>query len=164
MDSTLEESIRHVSFSADDKKISIHFQPDNAGVRMTADWSRFQRTCVNLLENAIRFSPVGSEIFVKAELKRSEEQGDFILVTIDDQGKGIDKEKQSLIFEKFYTTSTQEGNVRRGVGLGLTFSKLVVEAHGGEIWVESPYLDDSGAEVTGGRFRFRIPVEASGNR
>lgn len=164
IDSTLEESIRLVSLSAGDKKISIHFQPGSAGVRMPADWNRFQRTCVNLLENAIRFSPVGSEIFVKAELESSKEEGEFILVTIDDQGKGIDQEKQTLIFEKFYTTSAQDGYVRRGVGLGLTFSKLVVEAHGGEIWVESPYLDDAGTEVTGGRFRFRIPVNAPGIR
>jgi PAS domain S-box-containing protein len=161
MDSVLEESIRLVNFSAGDKKISIHFQPGNAGLRMPADWNRFQRTCVNLLENAIRFSPVGSEIFVKAEQDYNEEQGNYILVTIDDQGKGIDQEKQALIFEKFYTTSAQDGYVRRGVGLGLTFSKLVVEAHGGKIWVESPYQDDAGTEVTGGRFRFRIPVEAS---
>jgi PAS domain S-box-containing protein len=164
MDSTLEDSIRQVSFSADDKNISIHFQPGSAGVRMTADWNRFQRTGVNLLENAIRFSPVGSDIFVKAEQKSSEELGDFILVTIDDQGKGIDEDKQALIFEKFYTTSALEGNVRRGVGLGLTFSKLVIEAHGGKIWVESPYLGDAGTEISGGRFRFRIPVEASGTR
>ncbi|MGE4545925.1 MAG: PocR ligand-binding domain-containing protein [Pedobacter sp.] len=158
MDSTLVESIRHVGFSADDKKINISFQPGRAGVRMLADWSRIQRTCVNLLENAIRFSPPEGEIFVKAEQLSDPEHGDCILVTIDDQGQGIDKEKQALIFEKFYTTSVQRGNERRGVGLGLTFSKMVVEAHGGEIWVESPYADESGAEVTGGRFRFRIPV------
>lgn len=125
---------------------------------MLADWSRFQRTCVNLLENAIRFSPHQGEIFVEAEQICDPKYGDCILVTISDQGQGIDKEKQSLIFQKFYTTSVQRGNERRGVGLGLTFSKMVVEAHGGEIWVESPYVDDSGAEVTGGRFRFRIPV------
>lgn len=158
MDATLVESIQHVGFSADDKKIRIRFQPGRAGVRMLADWSRLQRTCVNLLENAIRFSPLGGEIVVKAEQLSSDEQGDYILVTIDDQGKGIDKEKQALIFEKFYTTSIRNRNERRGVGLGLTFSKMVVEAHGGRIWVESPYVNDEGEEVTGGRFRFRIPV------
>ncbi len=162
MDSTLAESIRHVELSADEKKISIRFQPGSAGHQMAADWTRIQRTCVNLLENAIRFSPAGSEIFIKAELKPSAEQGNFVLVTIDDQGRGIDKDKQALIFEKFYTTNAMDGNERRGVGLGLTFSKLAVEAHGGEIWVESPYVDDTGTTVTGGRFRFRIPVESAG--
>ena len=130
---------------------------------MLADWSRFQRTCVNLLENAIRFSPPEGEIFVKAEQLSDPEHGDCILVTIDDQGQGIDKQKQALIFEKFYTTSVQRGNERRGVGLGLTFSKMVVEAHGGEIWVESPYVAASGAEVTGGRFRFAFLSQAVRN-
>jgi signal transduction histidine kinase len=125
-----------------------------------ADRNRLQRTCVNLLENAIRFSPVGGQITVKAEPEHRLEEGDFILVTIDDQGIGIEKEKQALIFEKFYTTSGRNSHERRGVGLGLTFSKLVVEAHSGEIWVESPYVDYSGKKVTGGRFRFRVPIES----
>lgn len=163
MDSTIVESIRQVTFSADEKKIGIRFDPGKSGVSMSADWNRLQRTCVNLLENAIRFSPVGSRITVKAEPEhRPEQGGDCILVTIDDQGIGIEKEKQALIFEKFYTTSGRNSHERRGVGLGLTFSKLVVEAHSGEIWVESPYVDESGKEVTGGRFRFRIPIESAG--
>jgi PAS domain S-box-containing protein len=158
MDSTLAESIRHVGFSADDKKISIHFQPGQGGVRMLADWTRIQRACVNLLENAIRFSPLAGEIAVSADQIQDEKHGESILVSIDDQGRGIDKEKQTLIFEKFYTTSAADSRARRGVGLGLTFSKMVIEAHGGEIWVESPYVKGSGGVVGGCRFRFRIPV------
>ena len=121
---------------------------------MSADWNRIQRTCVNLIENAIRFSPVGGEIYIKARKKKVSELGRHVLVTIDDQGTGIDKEKQSLIFEKFYTTGSRNGNERRGVGLGLTFSKLVVEAHGGRIWVESQLQK-------GSSFCFTIPLEGS---
>lgn len=164
MDSTLAESIRQVSFSAAEKKIDIRFSPGKAGIRMAADWNRLQRTCVNLLENAIRFSPVGSRITVRAEVEQRTGQEDCILVTIDDQGVGIEHEKQSLIFEKFYTTSGRNSHERRGVGLGLTFSKLIVEAHGGEIWVVSPYVDEAGAQVTGGRFRFRIPIPRTRRR
>lgn len=158
MDTTLIESIRQVGFPADDKKISIQFEPGGAGLRMLADWSRFQRTCVNLLENAIRFSPVGGTIVVKAEVEQGGTNGEAILVTIEDEGKGIDKEKQGMIFEKFYTTTAGRSNERRGVGLGLTFSKMVVEAHGGRIWVESPYVNEPGEEVAGCRFHFRLPV------
>lgn len=158
MDSTLTESIRQVGFSAGDKKIRIHFEPGRGGMQMAADWARLQRTCVNLLENAIRFSPVGGSIALTCEPCCDERDRSAILVTIDDQGKGIDREKQELIFQKFYTTTFQGGNERRGVGLGLTFSKLVVEAHGGRIWVESPYLDGAGKQVTGCRFRFLVPI------
>ncbi|MEZ4483235.1 MAG: ATP-binding protein [Syntrophotaleaceae bacterium] len=158
MDSTLAESLQQVGFAADDKQIAIHFQPGNASRNMLADWGRLQRTCANLLANAIRFSAVGDTIRVQAEQRHNATHGEHLLVTIDDQGKGIDKDKHARVFEKFYTTSPQNSSERRGVGLGLTFCKLAVEAHGGEIWVESPYTDASGAEAKGCRFRFRIPV------
>jgi PAS domain S-box-containing protein len=158
MDAILAESIRQVAFPVEDKKLTIHFQPGNAGSVMPADWSRIQRTCVNLLENAIRFSPVGGEIDVTALEKKGGDLGRHVLVTIDDQGTGIDTDKQSLVFEKFYTSGSRNGAERRGVGLGLTFSRLVVEAHGGCIWVESPYKKSDGREAQGCRFRFRIPV------
>ena len=166
MDDTLIESIQQVSFAAEDKQIAIRFVPGNAAKTMLADWGRLQRTCVNLLSNAIRFSSIENEITVKAEQSHNEGHSEHLLVTIDDQGKGIDKDKHSRIFEKFYTTSVQNSSERRGVGLGLTFSKMVVEAHGGEIWVESPYTDSLGAEVKGCRFQFRIPVtnNTSGER
>ncbi|MRR33453.1 PAS domain S-box protein [bacterium] len=118
MDSVLAESIRQVGFSADDKKLTIHFLPGDAGIRMPADWTRIQRTCVNLLENAIRFSPVGGEISVKARERIGGESGRHVLVSIDDQGAGIDKEKQPLIFEKFYTSGTRSGMERRGWAWG----------------------------------------------
>ncbi len=162
MDATLMESIRQVGFSADDKQLTIHFEPGEAGIRMPADWSRIQRTCVNLLENAIRFSPPGGRISVKAREKNGGETGRHVLVSIDDEGTGIDKEKQPRIFEKFYTTGPRNGTERRGVGLGLTFSRMVVEAHGGCIWVESPYRKGE-REVSGCRFRFWIPVAKGGN-
>lgn len=166
MDSTLAESLQQVGFAAGDKQIAIKFQPGNAETNMLADWNRLQRTCANLLSNAIRFSAVGDTITVQAEQLHSAEYGEHLLVTIDDQGKGIDQDKHARIFEKFYTTSPQNSSDRRGVGLGLTFCKLAVEAHGGEIWVESPYTDASGVEVKGCRFRFRIPatINDSGER
>lgn len=158
MDSTMAESIQQVGFAAEDKQITIRFAPGNTAKNMLADWGRLQRTCANLLANAIRFSAVGDEITVKAEQRHSAKHGEHLLVTIDDQGKGIDQDKHARIFEKFYTTCSQKSSDRRGVGLGLTFCKLAVEAHGGEIWVESPYTDTSGVEVRGCRFQFRIPV------
>lgn len=157
MDSTLSQSIRQVGFSAGDKQLVIRFQPGKASRPMTADWSRIQRTCVNLLENAIRFSPQGAEIDVTAQ-----EDGGAgsrqVEVCIEDRGTGIEREKQELVFEKFYTAEGSSRSVRRGVGLGLTFCRLVVEAHGGEIGVESPYRGSDGREVEGCCFRFRIPV------
>jgi signal transduction histidine kinase len=165
MDTALTESLRLVAFPAGDKNISLHFQPGRAGLCFSADWSRLRRTCVNLLQNAIRFSPKGGAIFIDARVLAGEsttEEGAEprrrVQVTIEDQGTGISPENQERIFEKFYTTSTRGDRTRRGVGLGLTFSKLVIEAHNGCIGVESPYRSESGDIVSGCRFRFDIPV------
>jgi PAS domain S-box-containing protein len=157
MDSALSQSIRQVGFSAGDKQLAILFRPGTAPRTMTADWNRLQRACVNLLENAIRFSPQGGEIRVSAREEKGKGKR-WIEVRIEDQGTGIEKEKQELVFEKFYTADGSNRTARRGVGLGLTFSRLVVEAHGGEIGVESPYRQGDDGEVGGCRFRLRIPV------
>lgn len=164
MDATLDESIRQVGFSAEDKNITVNFRPGKAGTDFRADWSRLQRTCVNLLENAIRFSYADGVINVASREKRGGGPGRHVLVTIEDQGAGIEMEKQSLIFEKFYTAGKRQGTERRGVGLGLTFSRLVVEAHGGCIWVESPYKTDDCREVQGCRFHFWIPASNGGDQ
>ena len=158
MDTVLTESIRQVGFPSGDKNVAIIFQPGNAALPIPADWSRIQRTCVNLLENAIRYSPEGGIISIRARLKKGHDQSEYLMVTIEDQGSGIGVEKQTLVFEKFYTVDNHDRGKRRGVGLGLTFSKMVVEAHGGSICVESPYADHCGHEINGCRFRFRIPV------
>lgn len=163
MDSALLQSIRQVEFSASDKQLVIRFLPGNASVTMAADWNRIQRTCVNLLENAIRFSPQGTEIDVTAREDGGEESRQ-VEVCIEDRGTGIESEKQDLVFEKFYTAEGSNRSTRRGVGLGLTFSRLVVEAHGGEIGVESPYRGSDGREKGGCRFRFRIPVTRGSER
>lgn len=158
LDGALQESIRQVGFSAGDKNVAVHFHPGNASLRILADWSRIQRTCVNLLENAIRFSPEGGIIHIRAGIKNGNGLNRYLVVAIEDQGIGIEPDKQSLVFEKFYTSDRRSRAERRGVGLGLTFSKMAVEAHGGNIWVESPYVDRCGREVSGCSFRFRIPA------
>lgn len=83
-----------------------------------------------------------------------------ILVTVADQGVGIPKEHHNEVFEKFFSTKTKHENGRRGVGLGLAFCKLVVEAHGGSIWVESPFKSDEQQALKGCRFLFALPVES----
>jgi NtrC-family two-component system sensor histidine kinase KinB len=90
------------------------------------------RVLQNLIGNALKFTPPGGVIRVSARVE--EKQGrPAILVAVSDTGPGISPEIQSLLFQKF-VTGRQEG---RGSGLGLAFCKLVVEAHGGRIWVES---------------------------
>lgn len=86
----------------------------------------------NLLDNAVKYSSPGSLVTVRVEA-----QGDEVKVSVKDEGAGIPIPLQRKIFEKFYRIETQETARVSGLGLGLYFCKLIVEAHGGKIWVES---------------------------
>jgi signal transduction histidine kinase/tetratricopeptide (TPR) repeat protein len=86
----------------------------------------------NLLDNAVKFSPENSEIKVVLE-----KHGEKLLLKIKDDGIGISKNEQSSIFEKFYRGKDASQSSTTGTGLGLTIVKQIVEAHGGEVWVES---------------------------
>jgi signal transduction histidine kinase len=99
---------------------------------------------VNLLTNAVKFTPIGGSIDVDARML-----GDEAIVSVRDTGVGIAPEDQERIFEAF-----QRGDRRvstEGTGLGLTLSKRFVELHGGRIWVES-------VVGAGSTFGFAIPV------
>jgi two-component system, NtrC family, sensor histidine kinase KinB len=97
------------------------------------------RVVVNLLDNALKFSPPNSTIRIAAEIQDDAASPTPIVVCrVIDQGPGIPVEQQLLIFDKFGRAGGSELS-RRGSGLGLTFCKLAVEAHGGKIWVESRF-------------------------
>lgn len=105
-----------------------------------------QRVLENLLDNAIKFSPRDGVITIAAAI-----DGDFIRVSITDQGPGIPKDQQSEIFEQFAQIKGREEASRSGFGLGLTFCHLATEAMGGKIWVESD-------GQTGSTFIFTLPI------
>jgi len=86
----------------------------------------------NLLDNAVKYSSPGSLVTVKVEA-----HGDEVKVSVKDEGVGIPVPLQRKIFEKYYRIETKETAKVSGLGLGLYFCKLIVEAHGGKIWVES---------------------------
>ncbi len=102
------------------------------------------RILMNILDNAAKFTPVGGEITV-ALAKENEE----LLFTVSDTGPGIAPEVQERIFERFTRLENAAGT--RGTGLGLSFCKLAVEAHGGRIWVES-------TAGMGSNFKFTLPL------
>ena len=96
------------------------------------DEDKLRRTLVNLLGNAIKFTPEGGTITASAEVSDG-----TILFGIRDTGEGIPPEAFDRIFEKFGQVESRKAGRKMSTGLGLTFCKLAVEAHGGRIWVES---------------------------
>jgi two-component system, NtrC family, sensor histidine kinase KinB len=111
-----------------------------------ADQAKIMRVVANLVDNALKYSPSGGQITVFAEPGQEKE----VVVRVRDNGPGIPEEFRQKIFERFTQIPGVRGR-RRGTGLGLTFCKLAVEAHSGQIWVE--------ANPTGGSdFVFTLPV------
>ena len=111
-----------------------------------ADEVKLKQVVVNLLTNAVKFTPSGGAVDVRAWA-----EGDEVVVTVRDTGVGVAMEDQARIFEAF-----QRGDRRvsvEGTGLGLTLSKRFVELHGGRIWVDS-------VVGAGSTFGFAIPVGA----
>jgi PAS domain S-box-containing protein len=109
-----------------------------------SDQELLQRVLLNLLDNAVKFTPSGGEI--RIAVSQSDEES--LLFLVADTGPGIAPEHHELIFERF-ARATDEG---RGTGLGLALCKLAVEAHGGRIWVDSQPGE-------GATFQFILPIK-----
>jgi PAS domain S-box-containing protein len=110
-----------------------------------ADRVRLRQVLYNLLSNAIKFTPQEGRVRL---LARSEES--LICVSVIDTGFGIPREEQESIFEPFHQLLAPMQSVREGTGLGLSITKLLVEQHGGKIWVES-------GPAKGSKFHFTLP-------
>jgi len=135
----------------------LQLQSENSGIQVQlhcpadlplvlADPPRIEQVVVNLLHNAIKFTPAGGNITLSAESSE-----DIILFSIKDTGSGISAEDLPRIFERFYKADRARSS--GGTGLGLAISRHLVEAHGGRIWAES-------LEGHGSTFYFTIPVVA----
>lgn len=111
------------------------------------DRELLRRVLVNLLDNALKYTPAGGRVTVTAE-KLSPET---LLFAVADTGPGIPLEHQARIFDRF---ARVPGQRTRGTGIGLAFCKLAVEAHGGKIWVES-------RPGEGATFKFTLPTTFS---
>lgn len=112
---------------------------------LQGDGPRLEQVLLNLMNNATKFTPDGGKIIVRA---RREDNN--IVVEVQDDGIGIAKENQDMLF-KPYSRLNADRQRHPGLGLGLALSKQVIELHGGKIWVES----EAGA---GSRFFFRLPL------
>lgn len=125
--------------------ISAQTQP----VLFDADPDRITQVLINLLNNAIKFSPSGSIIQATAQ-----QSGEEVVFQISDSGRGIPADKLSLIFERFQQVDAGDSREKGGTGLGLAICRTIIQQHKGRIWVKS-------APGKGSTFFFSLPVRES---
>lgn len=133
-----------VKITCESKQQTVRLQLEDDLPPLQADLDMIRRVLINLLENASKFSPDGTELEIGAR-----NSDGLLTFWVKDQGPGIPPESREIIFEKF--SRLQGARSTKGLGLGLAFCRLAVLAHGGKIWVES----ESGQ---GSTFLFSLPV------
>jgi GAF domain-containing protein/anti-sigma regulatory factor (Ser/Thr protein kinase) len=142
----IENALLLVRERASRHGIKLHRVIDNRLGDFTGDERKVKQILVNLLTNAVKFTPEGGQIKVEAGVGDS-----AVIVSVTDTGIGIAREDQEAIFEEFRQASGNYAQKREGTGLGLTLTKRFVEMHGGKIWVESEL-------GKGSTFTFTLPI------
>ena len=145
VDDMVEDALTHVS--SDVAFHTLTFTPSPQMLLARMDTAMMVQVVVNLVNNAIHHTPQGSNIHVCVE-----REGDYAAVSVRDDGPGIASQDKDHIFETFYTSSTVSVDGRRGIGLGLSLCKSIVEIHGGSIRVVN-------VEPHGAMFTFTLPLE-----
>lgn len=154
----INHAVQQVALLARDKSLMLTTRIASDLPLLPADEDKLRRILVNLLGNAVKFTPAGGTITISACLQPPDHpttQPSFVLFSVADTGEGIPREAFERIFEKFGQVETRKSGRKMSTGLGLTFCKMAVEAHGGRIWVESEL-------GKGSVFSFVIPCEAPG--
>ncbi|MEM9672205.1 MAG: ATP-binding protein [Bacteroidota bacterium] len=141
----MDYAVAPVQAKLAEKNLSLSSNTEVQVEEITIDPEKISWVLINLLTNAIRYSPENGKVVAKIR-----QVGDFIEFSVRDFGPGITPKDAKRVFNKFVQLSSNGKKNKGGLGLGLAISKEIVEAHGGQIYVES----EVGA---GSRFYFRIP-------
>jgi phosphoserine phosphatase RsbU/P len=128
LDALIRQQIDLAMVAAEKKNIMIRYEPCKSMPTLDADSVMIKRVVVNLLNNAVKYTGLDGRVVVKTIETDAE-----LRVEVQDSGQGIHPDKLPFIFDAFYRVSHDQ----KGSGLGLTISKNIVEAHGGQMWVNS---------------------------
>lgn len=127
----------------------FHVSVPEDGKLVSGDRDRLEQVLGNLMENAVKYSPEGSDVYVSVE-----DRGDSMVTSVCDRGIGIPADELTQVFERFHRGRQVSSTNYGGLGLGLYITKQIIERHGGSIWVESK-------EGSGTTFYFSLPTELS---
>jgi two-component system phosphate regulon sensor histidine kinase PhoR len=125
---------------------------DGPPLHVHADADRIRQVLVNLLDNALRYSPPGETVTVSVGQDSILPHPSYVTVSVQDRGPGIPLAEQARVFERFYRADKSRARKDGGAGLGLSIAQTLVEAHGGHITLES-------SPGQGTTVRFALPAE-----
>lgn len=145
MNDVVDEAMRHVDRHSSEHTIRVSTSDELILARINA--RLVIQVIINLVNNAVKYTPPGSEIEVNTE-----KRGQWVMVTVADNGVGIPEEQKTRIFDMFYSGTGKIADSRRSLGLGLALCKSIITAHGGKISV----ADHS---PCGAVFTFTLPAE-----
>jgi two-component system phosphate regulon sensor histidine kinase PhoR len=147
-------AVERLRLFADRSAVALHLDlpTDAPPPPVRGDEDRLGQVLVNLLHNAVKFSPNGGDVTVRIRSADGE-----VVTAVEDHGIGIPKAAQARVFERFYKVDRARARGAGGTGLGLAIARHVVEAHGGRIWVESE-------EGAGSTFSFALPIAVASDR
>lgn len=139
----INKTVQKIQIYAKNHKVTVNKLPNN--IKVIADSTRIEQVLLNLLSNAVKYSPNNKDIMVTLTLNNNK-----AVVSVRDEGMGITKSKQKLIFDRYYQVKAKN---KIGFGLGLYISKEIIKRHKGKIWVESQ-------KGKGSTFFFTLPLSA----
>jgi len=149
IDNVGQQAVSMMRASARNKQVGLEFAADNRIGLVHADPGRALQIFINLIDNAIKFTPPGGSVTVKAFLVEADPT--CVYISVVDTGQGISPESKALIFERMYQDPNAVDSSRKGLGLGLYIVQELVRLHGGRIWVESQLSQ-------GSTFTFTLPL------
>src|SRR5690606_32288422 len=129
VDELLRETTELFTGFTASKEVRLEQTPKETGFSIKADRERVLQLLANVLGNALKFAPSGSQVTILVEQQHQE-----VCIAVSDRGPGIDAQHLPQVFDRFWKHETSG---KKGTGLGLFIAKCIVEAHGGRIWVES---------------------------
>jgi two-component system phosphate regulon sensor histidine kinase PhoR len=129
---TIYQVVESFCFEVCSNKVKVHYNFNAKEFNIYADKLHFRNILNNLIDNAVKYSGYNPEIKIKTE-----NVNDFIKISITDKGKGIPKDAQNKVFDKFYRVPSGYIHDVKGFGLGLYYVKTMVDQHAGKIEVQS---------------------------
>ncbi|WP_274310174.1 sensor histidine kinase [Solibacillus daqui] len=142
IDEVIEEALKHINRKRDEHVIQVAHNENFLMAKV--DTRLIVQVLINLVDNAIKYTPAGSEIMISTKKHK-----DWIVVDVADNGSGIDDKAKEHLFDMFYSASQSIADSRRGMGIGLALCKSIIQAHGGTLTVHDHL-------PTGAIFRFTL--------